>query len=328
MMKKLLAGLMALSFLNSSSLLQVYAQETNLAVASDVQSAWECYYYGDVEKNTDGNAEAKVNYQLGTFVIITDGSDLTLPDENDYFSESTIQELHGDDLQIFTDNDSSQKRYFKIDVPLTMKIKEDDGEYIQYNEVAVNSIYSSEVRKYIQLNDHILDVVKVCYEADALIDWDGDFTASLIGIDESPLDISTFDGYQEAISELETMKTTLTGYDLLVTAKEKASLLTELNADQCYLVQATIHITPDMESANYEVKSAINCTGDVNADDKVDASDAAMILVDSAQYGSSGKHSLAGISLAAGDVNNDGEINAMDAAWVLQRSAENGAGIS
>lgn len=73
--------------------------------------------------------------------------------------------------------------------------------------------------------------------------------------------------------------------------------------------------------------------GDVNGDSVINASDAALILMDCVQYGASGTHLLEGGSyfvvkgeqLAAGDYNYDGEVTAADAAAILIYAAEIGA---
>ncbi len=73
--------------------------------------------------------------------------------------------------------------------------------------------------------------------------------------------------------------------------------------------------------------------GDVNGDSKINASDAALILIDCAQFGASGTHLLGGGSyfvvpgeqLAAADYNYDGEATAADAAAILIYAAQIGA---
>ena len=67
--------------------------------------------------------------------------------------------------------------------------------------------------------------------------------------------------------------------------------------------------------------------GDVNDDGAVNASDAALILIDSANSGASGSGSaLSAAAQKAADVNKDGSINASDAAIVLIFSAAYNAG--
>ncbi|MBP0973324.1 MAG: leucine-rich repeat protein [Oscillospiraceae bacterium] len=57
--------------------------------------------------------------------------------------------------------------------------------------------------------------------------------------------------------------------------------------------------------------------GDLNADNAVNASDAATILIAAAAAGAEGDYSLTDEQMAAADVNGDGTVNASDAALVL-----------
>ncbi|MBR6616658.1 MAG: leucine-rich repeat protein [Oscillospiraceae bacterium] len=66
--------------------------------------------------------------------------------------------------------------------------------------------------------------------------------------------------------------------------------------------------------------------GDVNADNAVDATDAAMILVAAAAQGAGSAHGLTDAQAAAADVDGSGSFDATDAALVLQYAAYAGAG--
>lgn len=93
-----------------------------------------------------------------------------------------------------------------------------------------------------------------------------------------------------------------------------------------YLDENGEHLPEDWVIACYH-------DGDVNGDNVANASDAAMILMDCAQFGASGVHLLDGGSyfvvpgerLASADYNYDGEVTAADAAAVLIHAAKVGA---
>ena len=65
--------------------------------------------------------------------------------------------------------------------------------------------------------------------------------------------------------------------------------------------------------------------GDLNEDGFVNAQDGADILIDAAEFGASGAHSLQALQLDRADTNRDGTVNAIDAGIVLKYSAESGA---
>lgn len=93
-----------------------------------------------------------------------------------------------------------------------------------------------------------------------------------------------------------------------------------------YLDENGEHLPEDWVIACYH-------DGDVNGDNVANASDAALILMDCAQFGASGVHLLDGGSyfvvpgerLASADYNYDGEVTAADAAAVLIHVAKVGA---
>ncbi len=66
--------------------------------------------------------------------------------------------------------------------------------------------------------------------------------------------------------------------------------------------------------------------GDVNLDAKVDASDAADLLIALAEIGAGGENPLSDAQKAAADADGNGELNAGDAATILQYAAFIGAG--
>ncbi len=68
--------------------------------------------------------------------------------------------------------------------------------------------------------------------------------------------------------------------------------------------------------------------GDVNEDGKIDAADAAMVLVAAAKIGSGDDSGLTDTQSVASDVNLDGNIDAMDAAAILRYAAAVGSGDS
>lgn len=65
-------------------------------------------------------------------------------------------------------------------------------------------------------------------------------------------------------------------------------------------------------------------SGDVNADNKIDSSDAAVILEAASRLGVSEDSGLTALQLQAADVDQNGEINAADAAYILSYSAISG----
>ncbi len=66
--------------------------------------------------------------------------------------------------------------------------------------------------------------------------------------------------------------------------------------------------------------------GDLNSDTKVNASDAAMVLIAAANIGAGADSGLTPEQTTAADVNDDTYVNASDAAIILQYAAEYGAG--
>ena len=66
--------------------------------------------------------------------------------------------------------------------------------------------------------------------------------------------------------------------------------------------------------------------GDVNADDMVDASDAAQILIAAARMGTGSDSGFSDAQLTAADVNADGAVDASDASFILQYAAYTGSG--
>jgi hypothetical protein len=81
--------------------------------------------------------------------------------------------------------------------------------------------------------------------------------------------------------------------------------------------------TKYMLFAEFEPQAAL--PGDVNGNEAVDASDAAIILIAAAKLGSSSASGLTEAQEAAADVNSNGTIDAMDAAEVLSYAAAAGA---
>ena len=68
--------------------------------------------------------------------------------------------------------------------------------------------------------------------------------------------------------------------------------------------------------------------GDVNEDNIVNASDAARVLVASANIGSGQDSGLTDAQFNRADYNQDGNVNALDASKILVYSAEVGAGLT
>ncbi len=72
---------------------------------------------------------------------------------------------------------------------------------------------------------------------------------------------------------------------------------------------------------------AVTTVGDLNADDKTNAEDSAMILTEAANIGI-GQATFTEEQTKMADVNQDGVVNAVDASVVLTYAAENGAGVT
>ena len=68
--------------------------------------------------------------------------------------------------------------------------------------------------------------------------------------------------------------------------------------------------------------------GDVNEDNSVNASDAARVLIASANIGSGQESGLTDSQWNRADYNQDGSVNALDAAGILVFAAEQGAGLT
>ena len=295
-------------------------------VATDTELEWKYCNHKTIYENFNGNAETEVKYQLGTFVVITDKNGIDTSELTGTLFCDEVHELQPDALNFLPIDISTKNRYYIVNIPLTEIYTEGDKEYIRYNNIITNGLYSPEIRKYIDESENVIDIIEVSFETIASAEWNGDFTARLIGIDELPLDNSILFGYEEAISELNALKKILNEYEILEKAKEKANSLTEMNQEVCYIVEEDVKITPDMNQAIYYTKSAIESAGDANMDNNVDASDAAIILMDSATYGSTANHLILGKAFAAADINNDDEVNALDASLVLEKAARNGVG--
>lgn len=314
-----------------STLLTISMLPISAHAAEDQSSMldWTFYSSEGITENADGQAETQAVFRLGTFVIVTDQTGIDAAELQKELHYKNLQELQPESLVAFSIEfgGDSGHRYYLVDIPGLETYTINGSKYIRDNPIATNGVYSPELRKLIVGHNNILDAIEVSFHATSIVDWNGDFTASLMGQDE-PLDSAVLTGYQEAVSDLNAVKDSLSGYVLLEKAKEKAADLTEINQDVCYMVTADTKVVPDMSSANYQVFSAIESIGDVNLDGHADASDAALILMDSAVYGATSSHSLSNNEVAVADVNADGDVNAVDAAIVLQYSARVGAGES
>ena len=67
-------------------------------------------------------------------------------------------------------------------------------------------------------------------------------------------------------------------------------------------------------------------TGDINSDEKINAQDASLILINSANAGAGNQEILSRMQKSYADVNHDGIVNALDATGVLRYSAYFGSG--
>ena len=106
----------------------------------------------------------------------------------------------------------------------------------------------------------------------------------------------------------------------IVTAlKEGSAVISIINQDYD-VVQINLTVISDNPESEPEL-------GDLTQDEKVDASDAAQILVAAARQGSGLDSGLTETQKTAADVNHDGKIDASDAAYILQYAAAKGAGV-
>ena len=105
----------------------------------------------------------------------------------------------------------------------------------------------------------------------------------------------------------------------MVTALKKGEAVISVINQEYDVTQITLTVTSDTSESQAEL-------GDLTQDEKVDASDAAMILVAAANQGSGQDSGLTEIQKTAADVNHDGKIDASDAAYILQYAAAKGAG--
>lgn len=76
-------------------------------------------------------------------------------------------------------------------------------------------------------------------------------------------------------------------------------------------------------STKYSIRSVFSSAGDVQRDNKINASDAAVILMDAAEIGAGQETSLPDVS---SDINADGRADAQDAQYILRYAAEAGTG--
>ncbi len=79
-------------------------------------------------------------------------------------------------------------------------------------------------------------------------------------------------------------------------------------------------------SAKFTMARREFIAGDMSGEGNVNASDAALILIDAALVGSGGDSAFTALQHAEADLNNDGYTNAVDAAIVLQYAANHAAG--
>ena len=336
MLKRKLAGIIAVMCMmnfpvsvvgkaDMQNLQYVQDNSVEISVFPENQANWAYFNYENVHEGDNGNAEA--DCQLGMFVLIADESGIDEQELQNAVLCEEIRELSPETVSIFLEDTDKGNRYFEVNIPDVNRITENGTEYIQGNAVRSNGIYSPELRKYISGNEHVKDVVWISCETTGTIEWNNDFTAKNIGIDEPPLNNAILTGYEESVSALNALKNELTGYAMLEKANETAAELQKANEENCYSVTANVKMTVAINSTDCQVKSAEEVAGDANMDNIVNAIDAAVILSESAKFGSTGKHLLTGEEFAAADMNNDNIVNALDAAMVLEKSAKTGAGI-
>lgn len=95
------------------------------------------------------------------------------------------------------------------------------------------------------------------------------------------------------------------------------------------LLNAVMHFTdndPPTEPSIPDVPTSKPSVADLNADNVINATDAALLLSAAASYGAGGGSGMTAEQEIAADVNQDGAFDALDAALVLQYAAYAGAG--
>ena len=105
----------------------------------------------------------------------------------------------------------------------------------------------------------------------------------------------------------------------IITALKEGNAVISIINQNYDVVQINLTVISDNPEPELEL-------GDLTQDEKVDASDAAMILVAAARQGSGLDSGLTEAQKTAADVNHDGKIDASDAAYILQYAAAKGAG--
>ncbi len=118
-------------------------------------------------------------------------------------------------------------------------------------------------------------------------------------------------------------------YSLYEAALEYGNALAEKYSDILMSVKPSIVIALSPSGTEYEFLSVWDTAGDLDTDGKIDASDAAELLVLSAMRGATvngGADPFTAEQKSAADLNGDTFCDANDAAYILQFAAEAGAG--
>lgn len=112
--------------------------------------------------------------------------------------------------------------------------------------------------------------------------------------------------------------------ELTISTDADSVLIYEINADT---LGAAIDTDRDgIYETNISDSTRNAELGDLDADGEINAADAAMVLVASANVGAGNESGLEQWQELVADVNNDGHVDASDAAWILVYAAEHGAG--
>ncbi len=304
-----------------------------LPASADAQTAqWLLQSTSQLEEGADGSALTEAVYHVGDFVVVTDGSapeglEALLPGCS--ISELTWQPdaLTWETTVPESMQDAEGLRYFAVTLPdeSTVQTNEDGSQILVSALLGVqNGVFSPELRSYLQAHDEVLDLLQISAAADAVMTWDGTFTATVVD-GENP-DITEFSGYDEIMAELAAAESQLSDYALLLYAEELAEALCNDNADLCAHVAANQTLTPDLNTAVYAWSDAWNRVGDVNNDTAVSAVDAADLLIYAADSGTGTGSPLAIDALWASDINADGAADSTDAAFILRYAAYIGSG--
>ncbi len=328
------------------------------------ENSWTIPYYSTANTADGGTIGLTTdNLQIINYHGYLDGSDIDMPQEyipilsseviSSDFSLRRIT-LNEDSWSINSTADDEIKQFSSFtsgDAPADMKFAVKDNtkgcmmQIKQPEKINMSMCYEND---FIQTNFEHAD--EVVFDPSGYVSVSGETSAYT-------LDLTSNDGYAPTdwyemnasgtASEVTFYKTS-DGYIMKADNLENVSLSaksdnfspsltfsTEYSEVFIYETdENTIGVAVDTdENGSYETiltgsgSSVAVTMGDLNADDKTNAEDSAMILTEAANIGI-GQATFTEEQTKMADVNQDGSVNAVDAAVVLTYAAENGAGVT